>query len=114
MVRVVRKTKVALVLSFLIVSSLTSAFAASKTYIGEVGDAMCGATHVMGNAVDCTRTCLQKGSKYALIVGDKVFTLDSHDDAILSKLSDLTGKKAAVKGTVTGDTIDVSSVVPAK
>lgn len=94
--------------------TLPSAFAAAKVYTGEVSDAMCGAKHQMGSAAECTKACVQHGSKYALVVGDKVYTLDATDKAALSKLNDLAGKKASVKGTATGDTIAVSSVMAAK
>ena len=59
----------------------------SQTLTGEVSDAMCGAKHEMpGKAVDCTRGCIKHGSKYALVVGDKVYTLETSDKAALGKL----------------------------
>jgi hypothetical protein len=93
--------------------TLPSAFAASQTYTGEVSDAMCGAKHQMSDAAACTRACVKHGSKYALVVGDKVYTLDAKDKAAV-KLNELAGKKASVKGTAKGDTIEVSSVMAAK
>jgi hypothetical protein len=90
------------------------AFAASKseTLTGQVSDAMCGAKHEMpGSAADCTRACIKHGSKYALVVGDKVYTLETTDTAALGKLNDLAGAKAKVTGDVDGDTITVKSVV---
>ena len=72
---------------------------------------MCGAKHMMaGNDAECTRTCVKKGSKYTLIVGDRVYTLDTSDMAALEKLDKLAGENAKVTGTVNGDTIQVSSV----
>ncbi|MGB0115639.1 MAG: hypothetical protein WCC78_12155 [Terriglobales bacterium] len=83
----------------------------SQTLTGEVSDAMCGAKHEMpGNAANCTRGCVQHGSKYALVVGDKVYTLETSDQAALSKLNDLAGAKAKVTGEVDGTTINVKSV----
>ncbi|MGA7561481.1 MAG: hypothetical protein WBV60_04115 [Terriglobales bacterium] len=83
----------------------------SQTLTGEVSDAMCGAKHEMpGNAANCTRGCVQHGSKYALVVGDKVYTLETSDQAALSKLNDLAGAKAKVTGEVDGSTINVKSV----
>ena len=50
----------------------------AETITGEVSDAMCGAKHMMeGSAAECTRACVCKGSKYALVSGDKVYTLDT-------------------------------------
>jgi hypothetical protein len=83
----------------------------SQTLTGEVSDAMCGAKHEMpGNAADCTRACVKHGSSYALVVGDKVYTLATSDEAALAKLNDLAGAKAKVTGEVDGTTITVKSV----
>jgi len=83
----------------------------SQTLTGEVSDAMCGVKHEMpGKAADCTRSCVKHGSKYALVVGDKVYTLETSDPAALDKLSDLAGAKAKVTGDVDGTTVTVKSV----
>lgn len=89
---------------------MTLGFAADKqqTFTGTVSDAMCGAKHQMaGSAAECTRACIAHGSKYALVVGDKVYTLEGGDKVMLDKLA---GEKATVKGTAKGDTITVASV----
>jgi hypothetical protein len=92
-----------------------SAFAAGKqTLTGEVGDAMCGREHMQGTAADCTRTCVGKGSKYALVVGDKIYVLETSDKAVLALLNQQAGKKATVTGTVNGTNIEVSTAVAAK
>ncbi|HKS74734.1 MAG TPA: hypothetical protein VJQ82_16135 [Terriglobales bacterium] len=91
------------------------AFAADKTFKGEVSDALCGKKHMMeGDSASCTHACVAKGSAYALVVGDKVYTLDAKDKAALMQLDKLAGKQASVKGTADGDTITVSSVMAAK
>ena len=83
----------------------------SQTLTGQVSDAMCGAKHQMpGDPAACTRSCVQHGSKYALVVGDKVYTLETSDKAALDKLNDLAGSNAKVTGEVNGDTIVVKSV----
>ena len=90
-----------------------SVFAAGKTQTltGDVSDAMCGAKHEMpGKAADCTRSCVKHGSKYALVVGDKVYTLETTDKAALDKLDSLAGAKAKVTGEVDGTTVNVKSV----
>jgi len=87
------------------------AFAADKTMTGKVSDAMCGAKHQMpGDDAGCTRACVKHGSKYALVVGDKVYTLETSDKAALDKLNELAGANAKVTGEVSGDTIAVKSV----
>jgi hypothetical protein len=83
----------------------------SQTVTGQVSDAMCGAKHQMpGNPAECTRACVQHGSKYALVVGDKVYTLETSDKATLDQLNDLAGASAKVTGDVDGETIAVKSV----
>jgi hypothetical protein len=83
----------------------------SQTLTGTVSDAMCGAKHQMpGDAAGCTRACVKHGSKYALVVGDKVYTLETSDKANLDTLNDLAGASAKVTGDVDGDTIAVKAV----
>ena len=83
----------------------------SETLTGEVSDAMCGAKHEMpGKPAECARACVKHGSKFALVVGDKVYTLETSDKAALDKLNDLAGAKAKVTGEVDGTTITVKSV----
>jgi endonuclease YncB( thermonuclease family) len=99
-----------------LVAALTAVAAdKAQTFIGEVSDSMCGAKHMMdGSAADCTRACVGKGSKYALVVGNRVYTLDASDKATLSELDQLAGEQAKVVGTVDGDTIAVKSVTAGK
>ena len=94
----------------------TVAFAAAgKTFTGTVSDSMCGAKHAMpGDDAACTRACVGKGSKYALVVGDKVYTLETSDKAALAMLDKQAGAKATVTGTEKDNTIAVSSVKAAK
>jgi hypothetical protein len=105
----------ALWLTALLVAA-TSTSAAADSLTGKVSDAMCGAEHMEPGAKpsECTRICVGKGSKYALVVGTKVYTLDSNDKATLDQLSHLAGTKAKVSGTVKGDEIEVISVAAAK
>lgn len=91
--------------------SLTALAAAKHTFTGEVGDAMCGRKHMEGEAAaECTRACVGHGSKFALIVGDQTYILDTSDKAALRTLDKQAGKMATVVGTLDGDTITVSSV----
>jgi hypothetical protein len=101
-------------LTLVLAAGLTvSAPAASKTYTGTVSDAMCGAKH-MGDPAACTRGCVSKGSKYALVVGDKVYTLETSDQEALATLDKQAGAQATVTGTEKGNTITVSSVKAAQ
>lgn len=103
---------VLLALSFVVV-----ALAADKpqSFTGKVSDAMCGKAHMMsGPEADCTRACVGKGSKYALVVGDKVYTLDASDKGVLGTLDKLAGSNAKISGTLNGDNIQVASAAAAK
>ena len=84
----------------------------SQTLTGQVSDAMCGAKHeeMPGKPAECTRACIKHGAKYALVVGDKVYTLETSDKATLDKLNDLAGAMAKVSGEVDGTTVTVKSV----
>ena len=88
--------------------------AGKQTLTGEVGDAMCGKKHMEGSAAECTHTCVSHGSKYALVVGDKVYVLETSDKAVLALLDQQAGKNASVTGTVNGTSIEVSTAVAAK
>jgi hypothetical protein len=83
-----------------------------KTLTGVVGDAMCGPTHTMKGKSDaeCTRACIKEGSKYALIVGKNVYTLEGHE----AELDKYAGQKVVVTGAVNGESVGVKSVAPAK
>jgi len=85
-----------------------------QSFTGEVGDAMCGRKHMEGSPADCTRACVSKGSKFALVVGEKIYILDTTDKTALATLDQQAGKNATVTGTLNGDTLEVSSVAPAK
>jgi hypothetical protein len=85
-----------------------------QTLTGEVSDAMCGRKHMEDPAADCTRACVQHGSKYSLVVGEKIYILETSDKAALALLDQQAGKKATVTGAVNGDSIELSSVIAAK
>jgi len=101
--------------ALLVVLAAVLAFAGGKpqSFTGKVSDVMCGAQHMMAGAsdADCTRACVKQGSKYALVVGDQVYTLEGGDAAMLDKLA---GQNATVTGTLKEKTITVASVAPAK
>jgi len=106
------------ILTLIIATILTipSAFAAKESsFTGTVSDSMCGAKHAMpGDAASCTRGCVSKGSKYALVVGEKVYTLETSDKSALDTLDKQAGAKVTVTGTEKDNTITVSKVAAAK
>jgi hypothetical protein len=83
-----------------------------KTLTGVVSDAMCGSTHMMKDnpAAECLRYCVKQGTKYALVVGKNVHTLEGHE----AELDKYAAQKVTVKGALKGETLTVESVSPAK
>jgi len=113
--RMLRVWMATMVLSTGLVVVPGMAAGSTQTFTGKVSDAMCGAKHKEGLApAACVRACVQKGAKYALVVGDKVYALDTSDQAALDNLSKLAWEEAKVTGTANGDTISVKSVTAAK
>ncbi len=90
----------------LLAASLAAAQA--ETFTGTVSDSMCGKKHMMQGASDakCTRECVKGGSDYALVVGDKVYTLKG-DKAQLDKFA---GAKVVVDGSASGETVTAKSI----
>jgi hypothetical protein len=85
------------------------AVAAPQTLTGVVTDDMCGKKHTMMPGKpdsECVRACVKAGSKYALLVGDKVYVLKG--DA--KQLDSLAGKRVKVAGEVSGTTITFASI----
>jgi len=83
-----------------------------KTLTGVVSDVMCGQTHMMKDkpAAECLRYCVRQGTKYALVAGKTVYTLEGHE----AELDKYASQKVTVKGTMKGETMTVESVLPAK
>jgi len=106
-----------LLLNLIVIAGLAAslAFAAkAQTFTGTVSDSMCGAKHAMaGDDASCTRACVGKGSKYALVSGDKVYTLDIRGKAALATLDKQAGAKVTVTGTEKDNTITVTGVTAA-
>jgi len=81
---------------------------AAQTLTGTVSDSMCGKKHMMAGktAAECTRACVKEGSDYALVVGDKVYTLKG-DRAAIDKFA---GAKVTVNGKLSGSTVTMASI----
>jgi hypothetical protein len=83
---------------------------ADQTLTGTVTDSMCGKKHMMQGAAQCTRECVKSGSDYALVVGDKVYTLKG-DKAAIDKFA---GANVVVTGKTSANTVTVESIKAAK
>lgn len=100
-----------LTLAAAIALTSSSAFGQLQELRGSVTDAMCGKKHMMKNAsaAECTRACIKSGSDYALVVGDKLYTLKG-DKTQLDKFA---GANVLVKGEVKGSIVSVREIKPA-
>jgi hypothetical protein len=88
------------------------AFAAPQTLTGVVTDDMCGKKHTMMPGKpdsECIRACVKAGSKYALLVGDKIYALNGN----AKQIDQFAGKKVKVAGDVSGTTITLASITEA-
>lgn len=83
-----------------------------KSLTGVVSDAMCGQEHMMKDkpAAECLRYCVKQGTKYALVAGKNVYTLEGHE----AELDKYAAQKVTAKGTLKGETMTVESILPAK
>jgi hypothetical protein len=86
----------------------------AETFTGVITDSMCGKNHAgMGVQPDakCVRECVKHGSKYALLAGDKVYTLS--DQQTPEKYA---GEKVKVTGTLHPKTniLAVDKIAPVK
>jgi len=85
--------------------------AAANTFVGNIGDSMCGAKHMMPGESDkdCTLGCVKEGAKYILIdPSGKIYQLSDQKTP-----EPFAGAKVKVTGTLNGDTINVDSIVAA-
>ena len=86
------------------------AYAQDQTLEGTLSNTHCGLKHSTpdASAAGCVNACIgAQNAKYALVVGDKVYTLEGGDKAEYQKLAGLSVK---VTGRVDGMTIHVASV----
>ena len=91
--------------------------AQEHTLTGMLSDSMCKLHHESGaegqetTDPDCTRDCVKGGSKYVLVVDDKVYTIVNQDQA---QLPEHAGTQVVVRGAVRGDLIEVAAVEKAR
>jgi hypothetical protein len=84
--------------------------ALADSWTGTISDSMCGKQHVAATADDkkCVEGCIKHhGASPVLVVGDKVYKISADSQ---SKVMDHLGDKVKVEGTISGDTITVTSV----
>jgi hypothetical protein len=97
------------------------ASAADQTWMGEISDSQCGATHdqmIAGKykelrsssgapSRDCTLACIKGGSKYVFVMKGKGYNIANQNFAGLQVHA---GETVRLTGEMKGDTITVSEV----
>jgi hypothetical protein len=90
------------------------AFAAPQTFSGTVTDTMCGKKHMSSGKsdADCTRDCMKsKGDwTYGMVVGNSVYRLTGDNE----QFATFAAQQVTVAGDLTGTTIAVQTIKPAK
>ncbi len=108
-----RRTSAILVLVIFALLTMR-ALAAPQTFTGTITDTMCGKKHMSPgkSAADCTRDCMKlKGDwTYGLVVGSSVYHLTGDN----KQFATLAGQQVKVAGDLTGTTIAVQTITPAK
>ena len=92
-----------------------AALAADQTWTGKISDSMCGRSHKAAvehggkqmSDADCVKACIDKGAKYVLVVGGKVFNIENQDFAGLAEHA---GHTVKVAGEKSGDSIKISNI----
>ena len=85
-----------------------------QTWTGQISDSLCKNKHEEAaegagkmSDRDCTLACVKGGSKFVLLVGDKVYQIANQDDKDLQTHA---GHKVNVTGELKGDAITVSKI----
>jgi hypothetical protein len=92
--------------------------ASAETLTGTISDAMCGKSHEAmtehGKKMtdkQCTAGCVEHGSSYVFVIGDKVLKVANQNFADLKQFA---GDTVTLTGDVKGDTVTVTKIAKAK
>ena len=106
--------KTALLLAAAILLGVVPSFAAEQTWTGKIADSACGAKHeeaAEGQGVmadrECTQACVRGGSKYVLVVDDKVLQIANQDNKDLATHA---GHAVKLTGELKGNAITVTKI----
>lgn len=85
-----------------------AANAAPQNFEGVVSDSMCVKKHMMPGKSDaeCVRECVKSGSKYVLVSGGKVYTLEGNAQVLWN----LAGQHVQLQGELKGNVLKVASM----
>ena len=95
-------------MSAVMIPAIQQLNAASQSFDGIISDSMCAKKHMLPGKTDaqCIQECIKSGSCYALVVGDKAFTLAGKQQTI----APFAGKHVYIEGSLKDNTITVTSI----
>ena len=96
------------ILSTAMIPAIQQVHATATTIDGIVSDTMCGKKHMMPGKTEaqCIQECIKSGSSYALVAGDKVYTLAGKPQTI----APFAGKHVKIEGDLKDNTTTVTSI----
>lgn len=85
-----------------------TAWSAPQTFNGTISDSMCAKKHMMPGKSDaeCIQECVKAGSKYVLVSGSKVYTLN----AKAALTAPYAGKQVQVQGELKDSALTVQAI----
>jgi hypothetical protein len=100
------------ILAFITFSITTVSFASTQALAGVISDDMCKSKHMMpGHSdADCARACVKSGSKYVLMVGNKMYVLKGD----MKQIAQFAGERVSVSGDLANNAVSVRSITEAK
>ncbi len=105
-----RKTPILIlaISSAAMIPAIQQVYAATRTIEGVISDTMCGKKHMLPGKTDaqCIQECIKSGSSYALVAGDKVYTLAGKPQVI----APFAGRHVKIEGDLKGNTITFTSI----
>jgi hypothetical protein len=95
-------------LSAIMIPAIQQAGAAPQTIYGVVSDTMCGKKHMLAGktAAECVQVCIKDKANFALVAGDKVYTLAGRPQT----LEPFAGKHVRVEGVLKDNALTVTSI----
>jgi hypothetical protein len=97
-----------LVVGTMMLASFGAMSAMAESMTGFVGDSQCKHDGSTAKDVACTKACVQKkGADPVFVSEGKVMKFDADS---MEKAKAMAGEKVTIDGTVSGDTITISSI----
>lgn len=94
--------------SILLLTIAVAVYAQTNNWTGFISDSDCGAKGNKADHAACAAKCIKGGASPVLVVGDKVYKVDS------VQVAPYVGKKVTVNGKLEGETVKIDKIQEAK